>query len=80
MVNKDGMSRLTLPVPSPGSCTGPRGQEDRIRMGMQDLLEEMVKAGLGCCCLDPFPSWAASVDAGERVLLISAPLTPLFDH
>lgn len=28
----------------------------------------------------PFSSWAASVDAVERVLLISAPLTPPLDH
>ena len=28
MVNNDGMSRLTFPVSSSGSCTGPRGVED----------------------------------------------------
>lgn len=31
MVNNDGMSRLTLRVPGPGSCTGPRGTEDPNR-------------------------------------------------
>lgn len=55
MVNSDGMSGLTFLVPSPGSCTGQGHGGSKQEWGIcRSGLGWTVKAGLGCCHLDPF--------------------------